>query len=552
MKLQNTCIKNVRGLVVSEVKVLDCTLRDGGYVVNTIFQDYVIKGIVQKLVNSNIDIIELGYLKDCTRALGSTTCNSLDEMSCFLPSKRNKNTKYAVMVEYNTLDLSKLTQKCNSEIDIIRICFFKKDRFEIFDYVKNIINKGFEVYLQPMDTINYNDSELLELVDITNKLGVSALYIVDSYGSMYEENLEHIYSILNHNLLNNISIGIHSHNNLQMSFMLVQNLIKISKGERNVIVDASCGGIGRGAGNACSELIVDYCNRKLKKDYNIDEILDILDSYISKIQKKHQWGYSTPYFISGKYSVHVNNISYLLSKHNLKAKDIKFVISQIDKDADKRYDYAELENIIVNYNSTKNRIVDNLDDLRNIFADSHILVCAPGKSILKESNKIQNYIVENDPIVVSVNAFIPNLKTDYIFYSNILRYEYSKEKYPEEFSNVQKILSSNIKQNSGQNEYIVDYYSLIKRGWKFFDNSTILCLRLLKNLGVKNISIAGFDGYLLDQNSGNYVDDEILFNLSERDKIQLNKDLSEMLKDFKTKNTDVHIQFITDSLLNIN
>lgn len=537
---------------MSEVKVLDCTLRDGGYVVNTIFQDYVIKGIVQKLVNSNVDIVELGYLKDCARQLGSTTCNSLDEMKGFLPLKRNKNTKYAVMIEYNTLDLSKLSRKCNSEIDIVRICFFKKDRFEIFDYVKSIINKGFEVYLQPMDTINYKDTELLELIDITNRLGVSALYIVDSYGSMYEEDLEHIYSILNHNLLNEISIGLHSHNNLQMSFMLVQNLIKMSRGERNVIVDASCGGIGRGAGNACTELIVDYCNRKLEKDYNLDEILDILDSYISKIHEKHQWGYSTPYFISGKYSVHVNNVSYLLSKHNLKAKDIKFVISQINKESDKRYDYSELENIIVNYNSTKNEIGDNLDDLRNIFAGKHILVCAPGKSIFNENDKIQKYIVEYNPIVVSVNALIPNLKTDYIFYSNVLRYEYSREKYPEDFQNVQKILSSNIKQNPEKDEYIVDYYSLLKRGWKFFDNSTILCLRLLKILGVKNISIAGFDGYLLDKNSKNYVDDEILFNLSEYDKIQLNKDLSEMLKDFKNKNSGVNIQFITESLLNIN
>ena len=173
--------------------------------------------------------------------------------------------------------------------------------------------------------------ELLELVELTNQLKPSAFYIVDSYGSMYCDDLQRIYSLLNHNLLEEICIGLHSHNNLQLSFMLIQELINLSLNKRNIIVDASASGIGRGAGNANTELVVDYLNRKMNKTYDINEILDILDSYILPIRQAHSWGYNIPHFISGMYSVHVNNISYLLNKHNLKAKDMRIIVESLIK-----------------------------------------------------------------------------------------------------------------------------------------------------------------------------------------------------------------------------
>lgn len=534
---------------MNKIKLLDCTLRDGGYVVETIFGDYVIKGITQKLTDANVDIVEIGYVKNGIRKDGSTTFSCMEEIREFLPVNKNENTQYAVMIEYNMFDLNKLITSKESGIDIVRICFFKNDRFAVIDYARKIMSKGYKVFLQPMDTLGYSDLELLELVELTNQLKPSAFYIVDSYGSMYCDDLQRIYSLLNHNLLEDICIGLHSHNNLQLSFMLIQELINLSLNKRNIIVDASASGIGRGAGNANTELVIDYLNRKMNKTYDINEILDILDSYILPIRQTHSWGYNIPHFISGMYSVHVNNISYLLNKHNLKAKDMRIIVESIDKNSEKRYDYDALENSLVNYFSKSIDDSIAMSELKKIFADRSILLVAPGKSVKEEYTKVKKLINEFNPIVVCVNAVIPDIKADFIFYSNILRYEYSKENFQNIFVNTNKIITSNIKTKKDVKEFIVNYNLLIKRGWKYFDNSTIMCLRLLAKLGVEKIFIAGFDGYSMD--NSNYIDNNIVLNLSIEDKKLLNKELSEMFNDFVKKHEDINLKIITSTNLRL-
>lgn len=535
---------------MNKIKLLDCTLRDGGYVVETIFGDYVIKGITQKLTDANVDIVEIGYVKNGARKDGSTTFSCMEEISAFLPVNKNENTQYAVMIEYNMFDLNKLITSKKSGIDIVRICFFKNDRFSVIDYAKKIMSKGYKVFLQPMDTLGYSDLELLELVELTNQLKPSAFYIVDSYGSMYCDDLQRIYSLLNHNLLEEICIGLHSHNNLQLSFMLIQELINLSLNKRNIIVDASASGIGRGAGNANTELVVDYLNRKMNKTYDINEILDILDSYILPIRQTHSWGYNIPHFISGMYSVHVNNISYLLNKHNLKAKDMRIIVESIDKNSEKRYDYDALENSLVSYFSKSIDDSIAMSELKNIFADRSILLVAPGKSVKEEYAKVKKVINAFNPVVVCINAVIPDIKPDFIFYSNILRYEYSKENFHNIFVNTNKIVTSNIKTEKDVNEFIVNYNLLIKRGWKYFDNSTIMCLRLLAKLGAEKIFIAGFDGYSSD--SSNYIDNNIVLNLSINDKKVLNKELSAMFNDFLKKHEDIELNIVTNTNLSLN
>ncbi len=536
---------------MNKIKLLDCTLRDGGYVVDTIFGDFAIQGISKKLMDTKVDIIELGYVKNCVRKEGSTTFSCLEELIPLLPAHKIPQTEYAVMIEHNTLDLNKLISAQQSGIDIVRICFFKNQRFEVMDYAKKIIDKGYKVFLQPMDTLGYSDRELLELIEKSNQLKPAAFYIVDSYGSMYPQDLRRIYSLLNHNLGKETYIGLHSHNNLQLSFTLVQNLVELSLNERNIIVDASASGIGRGAGNANTELVIDYLNRKMNCNYDMNSMLDLLDTFILKIQQEHSWGYNIPHFISGMYSVHVNNISYLLNKHNLKAKDMRIIVESIDKTSEKRYDYEKLENSLVSYFSKEVDDSQTLEKLQSVFSNKNILLIAPGASVSRNIGKIQTYISENKPVVICINAIINQITPDFLFYSNIIRYEYSKEKYPEEFNKAEKILTSNIKTSAGCKENIVNYNLLLKRGWKYFDNSTIMCLRLLSKLDAENIAIAGFDGYKTDNNTENYVDNNILVNLTNEDKKLLNDELSDMLSDFINNHKNIAINFLTKTNLKL-
>lgn len=534
---------------MNNIKLLDCTLRDGGYVVDTVFGDYVIKGVLKKLINSKIDVIEIGYIKDGIRKEGSTTFSCFQEILEFLPSVKPYHTKYAVMIEYNKFDLTKIITAQESKIDIIRICFFKNDRLKVMEYAQTMMNNGYEVYLQPMNTLGYSDFELLELIEETNKLCPKALYIVDSFGSMYPDDLERIYSIMNHNLKKEIYLGLHSHNNLQLSFMLVQNFVQLSTNKRNIVVDASCQGIGRGAGNACTELVVDYLIRKQNKHYDLDEILDILDRYISVIRKNHEWGYSIPYFISGMYDVHVNNISYLLHKHTLKAKDMRYVISCIDKNSENRYDYDFLENTVINYLSNEIQDNDILESLSKIFCNKKVLLLAPGTSITTQRDIILNYIEKEQPLIISVNSVLPDYSVDFAFFSNKLRYEFAEEKYFDLLTQNKLILTSNIKVEAKDNEQLLNYNSLIQRGWKYFDNSTVMCLNLMSKLNVSEIALAGFDGYKVsDDLSDSYFDKDMQNSLTLHDKEILFKEMNEIFEYFVKTHKDIKFYSITKTI----
>jgi 4-hydroxy 2-oxovalerate aldolase len=108
-------------------------------------------------------------------------------------------------------------------------------------------------------------------------------------------------------------------------------------------VDASLCGMGRGAGNATTELVANYLNTKHQCNYDMDAIMDAIDVHMTNFQKKYSWGYSTPYFIAGAYGCHVNNIQYLLKNHQTGAKDLRNIIESLSVEERRQYDYDRLE-----------------------------------------------------------------------------------------------------------------------------------------------------------------------------------------------------------------
>ncbi len=178
--------------------------------------------------------------------------------------------------------------------------------------------------------------------------------IVDTYGSMYPKDLKRIYNLIHGILRKDINLGFHSHNNLQMSFALSQLLVNLSSGQRNVIIDTTLSGMGRGAGNTPTELMIQYLSQiGLECYYNLDIILDTIECYIETIRKDVFWGYSIPLFIAGIHNAHVNNVNYLLKKNSVSFKDIHHMIKRIQQSDRKRYHYEKLEEVYQQY-TTKN------------------------------------------------------------------------------------------------------------------------------------------------------------------------------------------------------
>lgn len=512
--------------------LLDCTLRDGAYIVESKFGDSVIRGIIHKLEEAGAEVIECGWLKDKPHQRDSTFYHIPADLEQYLSGKK-KNITYTVMIDWDRYNVSSLPICDGKSIDAIRVVFPHGKHREGVNVGKKIAEKGYQVFFQAANTMAYSDEELVDLAVTVNDSPAVSLSVVDTFGAMYEEDLDRVASVLHRYLNPDIALGFHSHNNQQLSFALSQYFVRMFKRTgRQVIVDASLCGMGRGAGNATTELVASYLNRKFGCHYDLDAIMDAIDIYMGYFQERYSWGYSTPYFISGLYCCHVNNISYLLNNHRANAKDMRRIIESMDPEDRKKYDYDLLEK---KYLSIMNRYVDDSASahyLRKGFKSRDVLLLAPGKSVITEQSRIANFIDEKKPVVIGVNSMVSNYQYDYVFFVNPARYEYAKTNSKERFDSACRIVLSNIKTEPEGNEVIVGYDHATKRGWEHYDNAVICALRMLDWLGIQKVTIAGFDEF-----KGVYNDsyaDPMLPTLIIDDRWKdLNNEIQDMFLDFR-------------------
>lgn len=533
---------------MKNIRVLDCTLRDGGRIINCAFNDNETKDISNRLADAKIDIIEVGFLRDWRKVNykgNSTFFTDVDQISPFV-NKKKKNTIYTAFIDFGMCDIDSLKPCDGTSIDAIRFGFTKKNydesRNEVIRWINVIKQKGYKLFIQGVNSLNYTDRELLEIVDMVNSVRPYSFGIVDTYGAMYMDDVNRLYGLIDHNMPSDICINFHSHNNYQLSFAFAQEVIKLSgTSNRQIIIDSTLGGMGKVAGNLNTELIVDFLVRKKKYDYELDEILDLLDDYIVKYSSKHKWGYSTASLMAGIYKSHPNNVIYLTEKYRLDSKDIGKILSMIDPTTRQRYDYDNIEKLYIEYVSEKVDDHETINKLKDMIGGREVVVLVPGNSLNIYRKKIDEYIKSSNAFVVSVN-FVADNSSAYAFFGNSKRYVRLKNK--RNGRNV--IISSNVKSDN-DSDVIVNYHGLINRGYKYFENSTIMLLKLLKKVGVSKISIAGLDGFESDKAS-NYSDDSFQNDRHRSEFEELNKEIFAMLSEVKEMlSGKCEIHFITPS-----
>lgn len=532
---------------MNHAMLLDCTLRDGAYLIDKKFGDNNIRGIIDGLVKARIDCIEIGFFQDEGFGEGKTVFKNSADAKRFIPKDKNGSI-FTVLADCSRYSISNLDVCDGTSIDAVRECFFKNERLDAIKNCKVIKQKGYKCFVQPVDILGYTDIELIELINMVNEVEPYCLSIVDTFGSMYQEDLHRVFEIINHNLTPTCKIGFHSHNNMQMSNALSQEFVRMTYGKRQAVVDGTISGMGRGAGNTPTELIAQYMVSQLGYNYDMDVLLDIIDDYMDNIRSKCSWGYTTPYFVAGCYSAHVNNITYLMQKSSIRSKNIRYILNKIGAIPRKRYDYDLLEKTYLEYLESDVDDTVALQRLHSELDGKSILVLAPGCSVVEQKNKIEQYMERHKPIVISIN-FVPDLvEADYVYMSNSRRYSYWKNN--DKYLSKKKIITSNLKTKSDNKlEYIISFNKLIKCGWEHIDNSALMLLRLLDIMNVKSIAIAGFDGYsYIDEKSTNYATPELeLYNVTQNPSA-LNKEISNMLKDYcETRKGNADIKFITSS-----
>lgn len=276
-------------------KILDCTLRDGAYVVDSKFGEKRICDIITTLENSKIDIIECGWLRNCVHEKNSVLYKVPEDAKSYLEGVKSQ---FSLMFDYGRYEVSQLPQN-SGLIDIIRIAFYKKSLDEISFVAEEVKNKGYKVFLQASNVKDYSKNDLVKLCKRANFIGVDACYMVDSFGSMFPENMDVILPLFEETLNDEIELGFHSHNNIQLSFALSMKFINSAK--RDIIIDSTLQGIGRGAGNTKTELLLEYLNRYKNCAYNVDAIWKSLDN---KLLPLPNWEYTAEKGFRGINNIH--------------------------------------------------------------------------------------------------------------------------------------------------------------------------------------------------------------------------------------------------------
>lgn len=535
-----------------DIKLLDCTLRDGGYVVDAKFGRRRICGMIEKLEKAHVDIIECGFLRSSKHKGGESEFHMPEEVEPYLPAVRNGNTSFVLMYDCGKYNVSELPDFNGGMVCGIRDCFHKEFLCQAVADAELLIKKGYQTFIQPTGIVGYTRDELLSLVDTVNRLHPYAFSLVDTFGSMYKDDLLQFVDIVSERLAPDIYFGFHSHNNLQLSFALTQDFIDVcaAKG-RKVIVDATLYGMGRGAGNTNTELMMDFLNRKYQKSYDIDEILDLLDLYMKSYIQKHEWGYTLPYFVAGKYGSHVDNINYLLTKGNMLTKDMRQVVSEMSAEDRKHYHPEILESLYLDHitSSASAEMGNTVEQvLKTLLAGKEVLVIAPGKSADVKRAEILNYIKGHPEAEVITLNFVDLEFSNKAFFGNVKRYEVWKNLEQENFDHILKIVTSNVCSQSGKKLFSIPQASLVQTGWKYFDLSSMMVIRLLTRLGAAKISIAGMDGFSKGQMDDHFT--EIMNTyLPQSEYAKIDEETLEMLEIFYKENQGtVKLEFITPSI----
>ena len=245
--------------LLENVNILDCTLRDGGYCNQWLFGKKNIIKIIDGLIEAGINIIECGFFTNNVQYNAEVAkYTTMEQVAEVLPQD-HANKLFVCLINYGEYEADKIPEYDGTALDGFRIAFHKKDMVSALKFCQAVKEKGYKVFIQPMVSLNYTDEEFLELIRIVNGFEPFAFYIVDSFGVMKRKDLIRLFYMVEHNLRENIAIGYHSHNNMQLAYSNAQSLVDI-RTKRKIIIDSSIFGMGRGAGNLNTELFVEYLN----------------------------------------------------------------------------------------------------------------------------------------------------------------------------------------------------------------------------------------------------------------------------------------------------
>ena len=524
---------------MKSIKVLDVTLRDGGCVNDFNFGQNYMEKILAAQEAAGIDIIELGYI-DAVKGSATDRTQYINEQiipKCLLKQKK-PGKKYVAMIDYGKFDVDNLQPRTQDGIDGIRVAFHKKNMLDVIPMVRKVLNKGYECFLQPMVTLRYTDAELLNLIALVNRElpDASGFYIVDTFGEMRTNDINRILLVVDNNLIPSMPVGFHSHNNMQLSYSNACAILQFPT-NRELMLDCSIMGMGKGAGNLNTELLLEHLNLYYGKKYQIAPLLEVIDKVINQLHEEFYWGYAVEYYLSAANGCTPSYASHFYNKHMLPIDQVAELLNLLEEDKKISFDQNYAEALYRQYNERK-AVEDEtvIETLKKEVACKRILLIAPGKSLRMYREKIEQYAAEKDILTINLNDW--TIPSDYIVTTRMDAYLQAVE----EKRNV--IVPSNISKGGRGNVLVINYSNWIEVDDRTHDSSFVIVANLLKACGAQHILLAGFDGFSPDINE-NYHDASLRRPVTARQAARRN----EYYKAFvaRMRNSGIEVEFVTPS-----
>lgn len=526
------------------VKVLDVTLRDGGCVNDFNFGQSYMEQILDALESSKVEYIEVGYIdqKKGTEQGRTQYCNEKVITENFLKSKKEGVT-YVAMMDFGKFDVDMLGPCDGNCIDGIRMAFHKKNRYDVIELGRKIIEKGYQFFIQPMLTLRYTDQELLEFIECVNRElpDASGFYIVDSFGEMRPNDMSRIINLVDHNLLPSMLLGFHSHNNLQMSYSNAVALLQFPT-NRDLMLDCSIMGMGKGAGNLNTELLLEHMNLFYGKSYQTSPLLSVIDRVLNQIKTEYSWGYAIEYYLSAINHCTPSYAGHFYGKHMLPIEQVSELLGLIREDKKISFDKEYAENLYLEYNARRKcDDTEVTERLKKTFEGKRVLLVAPGKSIIEGSDVIQQVMSEKDVVSIALNNW-EMFDTNYIFATR------------QDVFNKVKALGKNIITTTSITDKcdaeieVINYEKWILVDGEVKDSSGILAINLLVECGASEIILAGFDGFHVNV-SKNYFDKSMNHPITAEQAERRNKFFTKYLSSIRTR---IPVRFLTNSIYDVN
>jgi 4-hydroxy 2-oxovalerate aldolase len=285
-----------------EIKVLDCTIRDGGLMNNHHFDDEIVRAVYTACVEAGVDYMEIGYKasrKIIVPGEHGAWKYCLEEDMRRVVGDNKTGLKLSVMADAERTDYREdIRPKKESVIDLVRVATYISQIPAAMDMVKDAHDKGYETTVNLMAVSTVPEYELNEGLELLANSEAEAIYVVDSFGVLYSEQVQHLVRKYLHYCKGaGKEVGMHAHNNLQLAFANTIEAIVLGAN----MLDATMAGLGRGAGNCPMELLIGFLKNP---KYDLRPVLRCVQSSIEPMRAKLGWGFDLPYMLTGLLNEH--------------------------------------------------------------------------------------------------------------------------------------------------------------------------------------------------------------------------------------------------------